>query len=99
MPYERLSDLYSLTKPIDEPIYKQAIVKRTTTVALRNHAILQSYLANGYLYIRKLNYNYNHILREPTNGCTVEITKERDFGSVLICSQAGKKLISRISYF
>jgi hypothetical protein len=53
----------------------------------------------GFVYIRRLEFKYEHIMREPTDGCHVELTKERDFGSMPIDSAKARRLIRRISYF
>ena len=94
-----LTYLYAVVKPLTRPYYSQAGVVKTTTVDLRDPYVLKYYLDNGFLYIRRLHYNYNHILRTPTDGCNVELTKERDLGCMLIHSREARKLIQRICYF
>jgi len=79
--------------------YSQYSSLKIATSELRNPLILQKYVDDGYKYIRRLNFNYHHIMREPTNGCLAELTTYEEVGSVLITSVAAKKLIQRISYF
>lgn len=94
-----LSYLYAVVRPLTRPYYSQDGVVKTTTVELRNPHLLKYYTDNGFVYIRRLNYNYNHILRSPTDGCDVELTKEQDLGCMLINSPQARKLIRRICYF
>lgn len=91
--------LYTSIQPLNRPYFPHSAFVKVTTVELRNPATLKKYIDDGFVYIRRLHYNYHHILREPTNGCYVELTKERDIGSLKIDSFAAKKLIRRISYF
>jgi hypothetical protein len=93
-----LSYLYAVVQPLNRTLFNQAII-RTTTVELRDPIVLQGYLDRGFIYIRRLHYNYNHILRTPTDGCPVELTKAQDFGSMLIDSPTARKLIRRLCYF
>jgi hypothetical protein len=89
-------DIYSVHL-LSRPYFTQLL--RTTTVELRDPLVLKYYLDNGFLYIRRLHYNYNYILREPTDGCKVELTKQPNVGSILINSPQARKLIRRICYF
>ena len=99
MPRDELSHLYSVVRHLN-PAYSNSLNGvRITTAELRNQATLQKYVFSGYKYIRRLNYNYHHIMREPTNGCIVELTKVQEVGSILIESSMARKLINRISYF
>jgi hypothetical protein len=91
------SHLYAVIQPLNRPFMKGALV--TTTPELRDPGVLKKHLDNGFIYIRRLNYNYNHILRTPTNGCTVELTKVQDVGSFFLDSPAARKLIRRLCYF
>ena len=72
---------------------------RTTTVELRDPEVLKKHLDNGFVFIRRLHYNYNHILRTPTDGCPVELTRLQDVGSFPLDSPAARKLIRRLCYF
>jgi hypothetical protein len=94
-----LSHLYAVIQPINRAYFSQTARIRTTTVELRNPVLLESYLQAGFVYIRRLEFKYEHIMREPTNGCHVELTKEMDFGSMPINSVKARRLIRRISYF
>ena len=95
---DEFSHLYAVIQPLNRPFMRETIV-RTTTVELRDPLVLKYHLDNGFIYIRRLNYNYNHILRTPTDGCNVELTKLQDVGSFLLDSPAARKLIRRICYF
>lgn len=90
--------LYAVIQCLTRDKRSQSATK-LTTVELRDPITQQKYIDRGFRYIRRLHYNYNHILREPTNGCYVEISKVRDIGSIHIQSPAAKKLIARLSYF
>ena len=74
-------------------------IARTDTTALKNQSILDAYIADGFLYIRKLHYKYVDILREPVTGSKVELTVLPMADSILINSDKAKKFIRRISYF
>ena len=74
-------------------------ITRTTTTELKNPETLAKYKNDGFLYIRKLNYNYNKIMREPTVGCYVELSFLEEVGSFQIDSPRARKLINRLSYF
>ena len=74
-------------------------ITRTTTTELKNPATLEKYKRAGFLYIRKLHYNYNKIAREPTVGSYVELSFMREVDSVPIDSPRARKLINRLSYF
>jgi len=94
-----LSHLYATIQPINRAHFSHSAYIRTTTVQLRDPVVLESYLLAGFVYIRRLEFKYEHIMREPTDGCHVELTKERDFGSMPIDSAKARRLIRRISYF
>jgi hypothetical protein len=94
-----LSYLYAIVQPLNRPYFNQPAIARVTTVELRDPVVLKYYVDNGFVYIRRLNYNYNHILRDPTDGCNVELTKQWNLGSILIDSYQARKLIKRLSYF
>jgi len=94
-----LSFLYAVVQPLNRPFFRQAYMVRTTTVELRDPEVLKKYLDDGFVFIRRLHYNYNHILRTPTDGCPVELTKLQDVGSFRLDSPAAKKLIRRLCYF
>jgi len=79
--------------------FSYAALARTTTVNLRNPVVLQGYIDAGFLHIRQLHYHYNKILREPTNGCYVELTRNETVSSFPIQSRAAKKMINRLRYF
>ena len=82
------------------PTYSRSFrVVRTDTTALKDQATLDAYIADGFLYIRKLHYRYVDILREPSVGSKVELTVLPMVGSVPIDSPKGRKFIRRISYF
>jgi len=92
-------DIYSVVLPLNRSHYSQAALVKTTTVELRDPLVLNYHMDNGFIYIRRLHYNYNHILRSPTDGCNVELTRYRDVGSIPIDSPQARKLIRRICYF
>ena len=94
-----LSHLYAVIQPINRPYFPHSAYAKVTTVELRNPVILGRYLQAGFVYMRRLEFKYEHIMREPTNGCYVELTKEKDVGSFPIDSAKGRRLIQRISYF
>ena len=95
-----LNILCIYTKMELNPTYSRSFrVVRTDTRALKHQATLDSYIADGFLYIRKLHYRYVDILREPTTGSKVELTVLPMVDSVLIDSPKGRKFIRRISYF
>ena len=94
-----LSHIYAVIQPINRPYFPHSAYVRTTTAELRNPLLLERYLQAGFVYIRRLEFKYEHIMREPTNGCHVELTKERDVGSLPIDSVKGRRLIRRICYF
>lgn len=91
--------LYSVVIPLNRPYFAHAAIVNTTTAELRDPDLLNYYLDNGFVYIRRLHYNYNHILRSPTDGCNVQLTKQQDIGSIPLDSPKARKLIRRISYF
>jgi hypothetical protein len=74
-------------------------ITRTTTTELKNPAILEQYKRAGFLYIRKLHYNYNKIAREPTVGSYVELSFLPEVDSLPIDSWRATKFINRLSYF
>jgi hypothetical protein len=93
------SYLYGVVKHLNPAYSAELTPSRLETPALRDPILLQKYVALGYCYIRRLNYNYHHIMREPTDGCMVELTKYRELGSIPIDSVKARKLIRRVSYF
>jgi hypothetical protein len=99
MGVNRLSHLYAVSQPLNRNFFSQPAISRVTTVELRDPSVLNYYIENGFVYIRRLHYNYNHILRYPTNGCYVELTKMEDLGSMPINSPSARRLIGRLSYF
>lgn len=96
---DNLTYLYGFVSALNRPYFTLSSVVKTTTVNLRDPLVLQDYIDRGFVYIRRLHYNYNHILRNPTDGCNVELTKLQDVGSILIDSPAARKLIRRLCYF
>jgi len=74
-------------------------ITRTSTLALRNPRILQMYLKVGFQYMRRLHYDYNKIIREPTIGFYVELSVQKGIDSVSIQSPKGRHMINRDSYF
>lgn len=69
------------------------------TTDLQNDYVLNSYKDTGYTHIRQVYMPYNKVLRFPSVGCIVELSREREVGSHLLDSPKGRKLIRRISYF
>lgn len=94
-----LSHLYATIQPINRAYFSHSAYIKTTTVHLRDPVVLEKYRQAGFVYIRRLEFKYEHIMREPTDGCHVELTKEMDFGSMHIDSLKARRLIRRISYF
>jgi len=74
-------------------------ITRTSTMALRNPYIYNDFVKRGFLYIRKLHYDYNKIAREPTIGCYVELSVQPDVDSILLQSGKAQRLINRTTYF
>ena len=66
---------------------------------LQNPNILQSYREDGYNYVRKYHKLYDNILRAPTVGCYVMLSRTSYPTFFPIDSRDGKKLIKKISYF
>ncbi len=52
-----------------------------------------------YIWIRREERDFRSILRNPTVGCWVELSRVPFPGSVLIDSLEGKKLIKKMCYF
>jgi hypothetical protein len=96
---EKLSQVYAVVQPLNRAPYSNHLNRRTTTILLRNPLILSNYIEKGFIFIRRLHYEYNHIMREPTNGCRVELSRYKEVGSIPIASDAAIKLITRVSYF
>ena len=74
-------------------------IARTSTLALRDPRIFQRFTQAGFLYMRRLHYDYNKISREPTIGCYVEMSVQPTVDSFSIFSPKARRLIKRDSYF
>lgn len=75
-------------------------MKRMTTPELRDEKIMEGLRKNGYIWIRRLNpHKFEHIVRTPTIGCTVEVFVVQHPGCVHIDSPTAKKMIHKICYF
>ena len=96
---DHLSHHFAIPQAVNTSYFTHPLAVRITTPELRNEFMLNLYIQRGFKYIRRLHYNYNYILREPTDGCLVELTKRQDVGSIPIQSAAAKKLIRRVAYF
>jgi hypothetical protein len=91
--------LYSVVRHLNRAYFPQPQNIRITTPHLRDPAIQEKYIVSGWIYIRRLDYDYHHIMREPTDGCNVELTREKEIDSILLDSAEARRLIQRRSYF
>jgi hypothetical protein len=67
---------------------------------LKNKQKYNYYKDEGFSWIKQKNYeNFKNILRFPTVGCQVEISKLPAPGFVLISSKSGKRIINKLCYF
>jgi hypothetical protein len=74
-------------------------IKRAYTYDLQNPDVLDKLRKQGFAYVRKVHFDYDTIIRQPTIGCIVDLSIERHAGSIPIDSEKGRKLISKLSYF
>ncbi len=74
--------------------------KRINTYTLKDEAILNKLVTEGYCWIKRFNHtHFYEITRNPTIGCTVELYTSPYVGTVAIDSREGKKLIRKLCYF
>ena len=73
--------------------------RRLLSTDLQDPITLATLKNEGFGWIRRYNLHLDYVLRRPSVGCIVEITKAWDLGCVPIDSPAAKKLIRRICYF
>lgn len=69
------------------------------SINLQNKITLQKYVSAGYLWVRRIENNFNYITRFPTIGCSLEISNVRDIDASLINSPKGKAMINKLCYF
>jgi len=73
--------------------------RRLRSVQLQDPITLATLKHAGFGWIRRYNPHLDFVLRDPTLGCIVEVTRAWDLGCVPIDSPAAKKLIRRLCYF
>ena len=73
--------------------------RRYLSIELNDPIMISNLKNNGFCWIRRHNKQLFSVLRFPTVGCILEVSKEWDIGYVPIDSPTGKKLIQRICYF
>ena len=73
--------------------------RRLHSITLQDPITLAELKNEGFVWIRRYHRHLDFVLRDPTLGCVVEVTKAWDIGCVPIDSPAAKKLIRRICYF
>jgi hypothetical protein len=73
--------------------------RRLLSIQLQDPITLAELKNVGFVWIRRHHRHLDFVLRNPTLGCVVEVTKAWDIGCVPIDSPAAKKLIRRICYF
>jgi hypothetical protein len=67
---------------------------------LQNKDIYDKLIADGFLWIKqKHNLHFDRIVRFPTVGRRLEISRMPQIGSVPIQSLKGQKLINTLCYF
>jgi hypothetical protein len=74
-------------------------IKRVRTYDLQNPDFLDAMRERGFAYIRRVEFEYDSILRNPTIGCIVDLSIKPHFGSIPIDSVKGRKLIRKLSYY
>ena len=74
-------------------------IKRAYTYDLQNPDVLDKLKKQGFAYVRKVNFDYDTIIRSPTIGCVVDLSFEQHLDAIPIDSEKGRKLISKLSYF
>lgn len=74
-------------------------IKRAYTYDLQNPEVLDKLKKQGFAFIRKVDFDYDTIIRQPTIGCIVDLSFEQHLDSIPIDSDKGQKLIRRLSYF
>ncbi len=74
-------------------------IKRAYTHDLQNPETLEKLIKQGFAYVRKVHFDYDTIIRQPTIGCIVDLSFEQHLDAIPIQSEKGRKLISKLSYF
>ncbi len=75
-------------------------VKTMYSSELKNKEKYKKYTDEGFCWIKQKHSEYfRNILRFPSIGCRVEISKSPAPGFVPICSKQGKKIINKLCYF
>jgi hypothetical protein len=72
---------------------------RVSTLELQNKEILDNLKNQGFSWIRRYNRSFEHIVRDPTIGCIVELYTCRYPGCIPLNSPKANKLIHRVCYF
>jgi hypothetical protein len=66
---------------------------------LQNREILENLISNGYVWIRQKHiYHFQRLMRFPTVGRWVEVSRSGAGHYVPINSPAGRKLINKLCY-
>jgi hypothetical protein len=66
---------------------------------LQNREILENLISNGYVWIRQKHiYHFHKLVRFPTVGRWVEVSRSAAGHYVPINSPAGRKLINKLCY-
>jgi hypothetical protein len=74
-------------------------VKTLLSIDLQNKILYDNLVNDGFMWIRQRHTNLFHkIVRFPTIGRWVDISRTRFPYSVLIDSKEGKKLINKLCY-
>jgi hypothetical protein len=74
-------------------------VKVMLSTELQNKDVYNALLADGFMWIKqKHNLHFDRIVRNPTIGRWVEISRSPQLQSVEITSSKGKKLINKLCY-
>ena len=88
--------IYSAPCPGYSQVFGYAIC---FTRKLRQPAVLAEYLQRGFRWIRQKPQDYNRILRNPTDGCLVELSVMKMPWMVPIHSARGREMIRKVRYF
>ena len=74
-------------------------VKVMLSTELQKRDVYSALIADGFMWIKqKHNVNFDRIVRNPTIGWWVEISRSHQPYSVEITSSKGRKLINKLCY-
>jgi hypothetical protein len=66
---------------------------------LQNKEVYDKLVGDGFIWIKqKYNLHFDRIVRNPTVGCWLEISRLPQLRSVEITSSKGRKLINKLCY-